>query len=236
MTRNRPGRNESINRFRDDNMEFRLDPLPYEPHALEPHISGQTVDVHYHKHHYGYLRKLESEISGTLAGDLPLNEIVTTAPAGGSVFRNAAQVWNHTFYWNSLAPDGGGRPGGALGDSLKRDFGGIDDFKHRLAEVAMGEFGSGWAWLVADRSGRLSVLSTSDADNPMRSGRRHRPILGLDVWEHAYYLDYRNERDQYVEACLDNLLNWRFAASNFAAANNETAPANDQSAVHRQAV
>jgi Fe-Mn family superoxide dismutase len=197
-------------------MDFTLPELPYAPDDLEPHISGRTVDVHYHKHHAGYMTKLADEIRGKALARLLLDEIVRTAPKNGSVFRNAAQVWNHTFYWNSLAPDGGGGPSGAVAALLKRDFGSIDDFKRNFAAVATGEFGSGWAWLVADQAGRLRVLSTSDADNPMRDG--HQPILAIDVWEHAYYLDYQNERGQYVEACLDHLLNWRFAESNMESA------------------
>jgi len=193
-------------------MDFLLPELPYAPDDLEPHISGRTVDVHYHKHHAGYMAKLADAIRGKPLERLLLEDIVRTAPENGDVFRNAAQVWNHTFYWNSLAPDGGGKPSGAVADLLRRDFGSIEDFKQNLATVAKGEFGSGWAWLVADRAGRLRVLSTSDADNPMRDG--HQPILAIDVWEHAYYLDYQNERGRYVEACLDHLLNWRFAESN----------------------
>jgi Fe-Mn family superoxide dismutase len=193
-------------------MQFKLDKLPYEPDELEPYISADTVDVHYRKHHAGYLEKLAHEIEGKQEADLPLDEVVRTAEAEGSVFRNAAQVWNHTFYWSSLAPDGGGSPDGVVADLLKRDFGSVDAFKRQLAEAAKGEFGSGWAWLAADTSGRLEVLSTTDADNPMRDG--FVPILTLDVWEHAYYLDYKNEREKYVEACLDHLLNWQFAEVN----------------------
>ena len=203
-------------------MRFELDKLPYEPDALEPHISGTTVDVHYHKHHAGYLKKLADEIQGKpQAADLSLEELVGTARHDSGVFRNAAQVWNHSFYWNSLAPDGGGRPEGAVHDLIKRDFGSVERFKRAFAEVAEAEFGSGWAWLVADESGRLRVLSTTDADNPMREG--YRPLLTLDVWEHAYYLDYRNERARYIEACLESLLNWRFVQDNLEVAVVKTA-------------
>jgi Fe-Mn family superoxide dismutase len=194
-------------------MKFELDPLPYRENELAPHIGAETVDLHYHKHHAGYLRKLADEIRGRPIADRPLDEIVKAEKPESSIFRNAAQVWNHTFYWNSLAPKGGGRPSGKLADQLKRDFGDIDNFKQRYAEAAKGEFGSGWAWLVADQAGRLSVLSTTDANNPMRED--YRPLLALDVWEHAYYLDYKNERGRYVEACLDHLLNWQFAESNY---------------------
>jgi Fe-Mn family superoxide dismutase len=195
-------------------MKFKLDDLPYKPDALAPHVSADTVDVHYNKHHAGYLSKLADEIQGKPLGELALDELVITAPPDSSVFRNASQVWNHTFYWNSLAPDGGGKPDGAIADALKRDFGGVSDFKSAFAEAAVSQFGSGWAWLVTDQTGRLTVLSTTDADNPMRDDLL--PVLTLDVWEHAYYLDYRNRRAAYIEACLDHLLNWRFAESNFA--------------------
>lgn len=195
-------------------MSFQLERLPYDIEALEPHISAATIDVHYHKHHAGYLEKLTDEIRGKPhAADLSLDKLIRVTPHDSSVFRNAAQVWNHTFYWNSLAPDGGGRPDGAIHDLLARDFGSVDRFKGAFAEVAASEFGSGWAWLVVDQSGRLKVLSTTDADNPMRDG--YQPLLTLDVWEHAYYLDYRNERARYIEACLDHLLNWQFAQANF---------------------
>lgn len=195
-------------------MKFELDKLPYDPNALEPHISGTTIDVHYHKHHAGYLKKLADEIQGkALADNLSLEELVMTTPHDSGVFRNAAQVWNHTFYWNSLAPQGGGSPDGVIHDLIKRDFGSSEHFKRAFADVAAAEFGSGWAWLVVDQAGRLSVLSTTDADNPMRDG--YQPLLTLDVWEHAYYLDYRNERAGYIEACLEHLLNWKFAQANF---------------------
>ena len=193
-------------------MKFELDPLPYALDELEPHISGDTVDTHYNKHHRGYLKKLAEQIEGKALGDLPLDEILRHDRIDTEIFRNAAQVWNHTFYWNSLAPDGGGKPDGTIAGLLERDFGGVDEFKQAFAEAALSEFGSGWAWLVSDWSGRLRVTSTSDADNPML--KDYTPLLVLDVWEHAYYLDYRNERAKYVQACLDHLLNWQFAESN----------------------
>jgi Fe-Mn family superoxide dismutase len=200
-------------------MNFKLDKLPYELDALEPHIGRETIELHYHKHHAGYLRTLADAIEGKPFGELPLDEIVRSAPSGGSIFRNAAQVWNHSFYWNSLAPDAGGMPSGAIADLLERDFGTIKRFKSEFSDRALAEFGSGWAWLVANEAGRLRVISTSDADNPMRQGLK--PLLALDVWEHAYYLDYKNERGEYVQACLDHLLNWQFAESNFELASAE---------------
>ena len=195
-------------------MKFELDKLPYETKDLEPYIGRETVETHYHKHHAGYMKKLANEIEGRSPYcDLPLTEIVYSAQDGTTLFRNAAQVWNHTFYWNSLAPDGGGEPSRAICELLERDFGSTAQFRSEFSRVAMAEFGSGWAWLVADIPGRLHVISTSDADNPMRQDLT--PILALDVWEHAYYLDYRNERDKYVDACVNRLLNWRFAESNY---------------------
>jgi Fe-Mn family superoxide dismutase len=194
-------------------MKFELDKLPFEPRDLEPHIGSGTVEVHYHKHHAGYMQKLENEIKGQPLADLSLDEIVRSAAADSSIFRNAAQVWNHTFYWNSLAPDGGGTPSGAIADLVERDFGTIERFKSELSDAALAQFGSGWAWLVANAAGTLRVISTSNADNPLR--QRLKPLLALDVWEHAYYLDYQNERGRYVEACLNHLLNWHFAESNF---------------------
>jgi Fe-Mn family superoxide dismutase len=194
-------------------MRFELDKLPYEPDALEPHISGKTVDVHYHKHHAGYLKKLADEVDGKPhAADLTLEELVRLTPHDGSLFRNAAQVWNHDFYWNSLAPDGGGHPDGAIRDLITRDFGTLERFKSEFADLAASRFGSGWAWLVVDQSGRLRVQSTPNADNPLRDGLQ--PLLTIDVWEHAYYLDYMNQRGRYIEACLDHLLNWKFARAN----------------------
>ncbi len=191
-------------------MKFQLDPLPYEMDALEPHISRRTLNFHYDKHHKGYLQKLEKAIEDTPMTELDLVDIVLDSD--GDVFRNAAQVWNHSFYWKGMTPKGGGKPGKKLAERLKRDLGGVDSFKQEFAEVASGEFGSGWAWLVENQSGRLSVVSTSDADNPIERGLR--PILTLDVWEHAYYLDYQNDRASYIEAYLDHLVNWSFAESN----------------------
>ena len=194
-------------------MHFTLDKLPYELKDLEPYIGRKTVEIHYHKHHAGYMKKLEKAIKDQPSAELPLDEIVRSAPHSSSIFRNAAQVWNHTFYWNSLAPDGGGNPSGVIADLIERDFGTIENLKSELSEVALAQFGSGWAWLVANESGKLQVTSTPDADNPMRQGLK--PLLTLDVWEHAYYLDYQNERGRYVESCLDHLLNWRFAETNY---------------------
>lgn len=195
-------------------MKFVLDNLPYELDELEPHISARTVDFHYNKHHAGYMAKLEAALQGDSKAEWPLDEIIRDAHKSKDlpVYRNAAQVWNHTFYWNSITPNGGGKPDGLVATLLERDFGSVQDFKSRFAEVASGQFGSGWAWLVLDADGRLKVESTPDADNPLT--RDLTPILTLDVWEHAYYLDYQNDRGGYIESLLDNLLNWHFAEAN----------------------
>lgn len=195
-------------------MKFELSPLPYELTALEPYMSARTLDFHYNKHHAGYLSKLESAIRNTPLADLELEEIVRRTD-DQSVFQNAAQTWNHTLFWSSMCPPESheAKPSGTLMQCIERDLGGFDEFRASFAEVASGEFGSGWAWLVADREGKLHVESTSDADNPLRDAEF--PILTLDVWEHAYYLDYQNERGKYIEAFLDHLVNWQFAQRNF---------------------
>jgi superoxide dismutase, Fe-Mn family len=191
-------------------MEFRIDPLPYPEDALEPVISARTLGLHYGKHHQGYLDNLRKAIEGRPEADRSLEELVRTTE--GSVFNDAAQVWNHSFYWNSLKPDGGGKPSQELIDVIEPAFGSFDDMKRELAEAANSEFGSGWAWLVRDPYGRLSVEKTTDAENPLRDDLV--PILTIDVWEHAYYLDYQNDRGAYVQGVIDHLLNWDFAAHN----------------------
>lgn len=191
-------------------MKFELPELPYDFAALEPHLSARTLEVHYTKHHKGYLEKLRSAATGKAIAEKPLEDIVCRAD--GDLYNNAAQVWNHTFYWNSMTPEGGGAPGKRVSTALERDFGSVDDFKQRFAEIASGQFGSGWAWLVENEDARLSVQSTSDAENPMRSG--YRPLLTLDVWEHAYYLDYQNERGKYIAGFLDHLVDWDFIEQN----------------------
>lgn len=194
-------------------MNFEVPALPYEKSALSPHISEQTVELHYEKHHKGYMTKLEKALSGTIDEDKELEDIVRAAE--GDLFNNAAQVWNHNFYWLSLDPQGGGDPGDMLGSALARDFGSVTRFKEEFASAAKSQFGSGWAWLVVNDAGRLIVRSSSDADNPLRS--QQIPLLTLDVWEHAYYVDYYNERGAYVEAFLEHLVNWGFAQQNFLA-------------------
>ena len=195
-------------------MKFEIPPLPYPKNALEPHLSAETLELHYEKHHKGYLEKLRKGIEGKPEAERSLEDLIRTAE--GEIFNNAAQVWNHTFYWKSLRPDGGGKPKDELLGVLESSFGSLDSFRERFADAAIRQFGSGWAWLVQSPTGRLSVRSSSDAENPLQLSLT--PLLTLDVWEHAYYVDYRNERARYVKAFLDHLLNWDFVASNLSLA------------------
>lgn len=190
-------------------MKFELPPLPYALDALEPHLGAETLQLHYGKHHQSYLDKLERALEGTSRASQTLETLVRDSE--GSVFNNAAQVWNHTFYWRSMTPESSA-PGRSLTARLDRDLGGLQGFKREFAEIASGEFGSGWAWLVEHADGTLAIQSTHDADNPLRHGWH--PLLTLDVWEHAYYLDYRNERGKYIEAFLDHLIDWSFVEAN----------------------
>jgi superoxide dismutase, Fe-Mn family len=191
-----------------------LPALPYAQNALEPVISANTLGFHYGKHHKTYVDTLNKLIAGTEFADMPLEQIVK-ATSGESdhaaIFHNAAQAWNHTFYWRSLKPKGGGEPPAALKRLLESSFGSVEACKKELATAAVGQFGSGWAWLVQD-SGKLKVVKTGDADTPLTGGSK--PLLTLDVWEHAYYLDYQNRRPDYVNAVLEKLVNWDFAADN----------------------
>ena len=191
-----------------------LPPLPYADNALEPVISANTIGFHYGKHHKGYLDNLNKMIAGTEYSDLPLEKIIA-ATAGNAdktaIFNNAAQTWNHTFYWQSLRPKGGGDPPAALKQRLVAAFGSMDACKKELAGAATSQFGSGWAWLVLEGD-KLKVVKTANADTPLTKGMK--PLLTIDVWEHAYYLDYRNRRADYVNAVLEKLINWEFAAKN----------------------
>ena len=191
-------------------MEHKLPELPYAKDALAPHISAETLEFHYGKHHATYVTNLNKLIAGTEFENLALEEIVKRATGG--VFNNAAQVWNHTFYWHCLAPKAGGEPTGALAQAITLAFGSFAAFKEKFSAAAVGTFGSGWAWLVKNPDGSLAIESTSNAANPMTSGKK--PLLTCDVWEHAYYIDYRNARPKYVEAFW-NLVNWKFVADNF---------------------
>ena len=192
-------------------MAIELPALPWARDALAPHISAETIDYHYGKHHQTYVTNLNNQIKGTEFEGLDLVAIVKKAQGG--MFNNAAQVWNHTFYWNSLTPKGGGEPSGKLADALKKSFGGFAQFKEDFSKAAVGTFGSGWAWLVQRADGGLAIVSTSNAATPITGSDR--PLLTCDVWEHAYYIDYRNARPKYIEAFW-NLANWEFAAKNLA--------------------
>ena len=189
--------------------EHTLPALPYSNDALEPHISAETLEYHHGKHHASYVRKLNKQIPGTEFESASLEEIIRKA--SGGIFNNGAQVWNHTFYWNCLSPDGGGNPVGALAQVIDRTFGDFTQFKERFSESAATNFGSGWTWLVKNPDGSLAVVNTSNADNPMTDGSQ--PLLTCDVWEHAYYIDYRNARKKYIDAFW-NLVNWDFVTQN----------------------
>ncbi len=193
-------------------MAVELPALPYADNALDPHISERTISFHYGKHHAAYVNNLNGMIDGTEHADASLEDIIAAAPAGG-MFNNAAQVWNHTFYWNSMSPSGGGDPSGDLAGAIDASFGGADAFKEQFATSAKTNFGSGWTWLVKDGDG-LAIMNTDDADTPLKHGKT--AVLTVDVWEHAYYLDYQNARPAYVETFVEKLLNWEFAAQNFA--------------------
>ena len=193
-------------------MAHTLPALPYEKDALQPHISAETLDFHYGKHHQTYVTNLNNLIPGTEFEKMSLEDIVKKS--SGGVFNNAAQVWNHTFYWHSLSPKGGGEPTGALGDAIKKQWGSFAAFKEAFTKAAVGTFGSGWAWLVKKADGSLDIVSTSNAATPLTTDAK--PLLTIDVWEHAYYIDYRNARPKYAEAFW-NIANWEFAAKNFAA-------------------
>jgi superoxide dismutase, Fe-Mn family len=190
-------------------MEHKLPELPYALDALQPHISRETLEYHYGKHHQTYVTNLNNLIKGTEFEDLSLEDIIKKS--SGGIFNNAAQVWNHTFYWNSLAPKAGGQPGGEVAKAINAKFGSFDEFKKQFSATAVGTFGSGWAWLVKNPGGSIELASTSNAATPMTSGNT--ALLTCDVWEHAYYIDYRNARPKYVEAFW-NLVNWDFVAKN----------------------
>lgn len=190
-------------------MSFTLPELPYAKDALEPHISKETLEYHYGKHHQAYVTNLNNLVPGTVFEGKSLEDIIKTSTDG--IFNNAAQVWNHTFYWNCLSPNGGGEPTGELADKINAAFGSFDEFKKEFSQKAITTFGSGWAWLVKDKDGSLKITSTSNAGCPLTEGQT--PLLTCDVWEHAYYVDYRNARPQYVEIFW-NLVNWDFVASN----------------------
>ncbi|MCF2948171.1 superoxide dismutase [Fe] [Paraglaciecola aquimarina] len=193
-------------------MAFELPALPYEKNALEPHISAETLEYHYGKHHATYVTKLNGLVDGTDMANKSLEEIVKNSEGG--VFNNAAQIWNHTFYWNSLSPNGGGDPTGALADAINAKWGSFADFKVALNDKAVNNFGSSWTWLVKTADGSLDIVNTSNAATPLTDDSLT-PLLTVDLWEHAYYIDYRNLRPKYLEGFWA-LVNWEFASANFA--------------------
>jgi Fe-Mn family superoxide dismutase len=192
-------------------MNHELPALPYEKNALEPFISAETIEYHYGKHHQTYVTNLNNLIAGTEFENLSLEDIVRKS--SGGIFNNAAQVWNHTFYWNGMKPNGGGKPTGALAEAIDKAFGSFDKFKEEFSKCAVTTFGSGWAWLVKNADGSVALVSTSNAGCPLTAGQK--PLLTIDVWEHAYYIVYRNARPKYVEDFF-SVVNWDFVATNYA--------------------
>ena len=190
-------------------MPFTLPPLPYEKTALAPHISAETLEFHHGKHHAAYVNKLNELLAGKPEADKSLEDII--ASSEGPVFNNAAQIWNHTFYWHSMKANGGGAPTGDLAAAITRDFGSFDKFKEEFTNAGVTQFGSGWAWLVLE-GGKLKVTKTPNADLPLKHGQK--ALLTMDVWEHAYYIDFRNARPKYIETFLTSLANWDFALEN----------------------
>lgn len=190
-------------------MTFTLPELPYSQSALTPFISQETLEYHYGKHHQTYVTNLNNLTQNTPQASLSLEELIKTSQGG--VFNNAAQVWNHTFYWHSMAPKAGGAPHGMIASEINKHFGSFEAFKEQFSKAALGQFGSGWAWLVRDNTGNLTIETTSNAGCPLTAGKT--PVLTCDVWEHAYYIDYRNARAKYIEAWW-NLVNWEFANHN----------------------
>ena len=191
-------------------MAHELPALPYEKNALEPVISQETIEYHYGKHHQTYVTKLNDAIPGTEFENMSLED--TIMKSSGGIFNNAAQVWNHTFYWNCLGPNGGGEPTGALADAINAKFGSFEEFKKAFNNAAVTNFGSGWTWLVKNADGSIEIFNTSNAGTPMTEGKT--ALFTVDVWEHAYYVDYRNARPNYLNAIWDKV-NWDFVAQNF---------------------
>ena len=193
-------------------MAFELPALPYAKDALAPHLSAETFDYHYSKHHQAYVTNLNNLVPGTAFEGKGLEEIVKTS--SGGIYNNAAQVWNHTFFWNCMTPNGGGAPTGALADAINAKWGSFDEFKKAFQTSAVGNFGSGWTWLVKKADGSVDIVNMGAAGTPLTTGDT--ALLCIDVWEHAYYIDYRNRRPDFVATFLDKLANWDFAAKNFA--------------------
>ena len=191
-------------------MAFTLPARPYAKDALAPHISAETLEFHHGKHHNAYVTNLNKLLEGKPEAEKSLEDII--ASSDGGVFNNAAQIWNHTFYWHSMKPNGGGAPTGDIAAAITRDFGSFDKFKEEFTAAATTQFGSGWAWLVQNRDGKLAVTKTGNADLPLKHGQK--ALLTIDVWEHAYYIDFRNLRPKYIETFLSHLANWDFALEN----------------------
>lgn len=194
-------------------MAFTLPALPYAQDALAPHMSAETFEYHYSKHHAAYVNNLNNLIANTELADKSLEEIIKTS--SGGIYNNSAQVWNHTFFWNCMKPNGGAAPTGALADAINKKWGSYDEFKKAFQASAVGNFGSGWTWLVKKADGSVDIVNMGAAGTPLTTGDK--ALLCVDVWEHAYYIDYRNLRPKFVETFLNNLVNWDFAAANFAA-------------------
>lgn len=196
-------------------MTIKQEKLPYELNALEPHISAETMSYHYDRHHRGYIDKLNKLIKGSVYEGMELEDIIQKARENADIdiLNNALQAWNHTFLWNSFSPNGGRTPNGRIAQMVEDDFGDVDAFKDKFREEALGLFGSGWVWLVED-AGNLRIITSGNADSPV--GTDLKPLLVLDVWEHAYYIDYRNDRARYIDSFLNKLINWDFAAANLA--------------------
>jgi len=192
-------------------MAFSLPELPYATDALAPYLSAETFEYHYGKHHKAYIDTLNTLVAGTDDENASLEDIIVKAE--GKLFNQAAQVWNHTLYWSSMAPGGGGAPTGASGDAINEAFGSYDKFREDFKTAATGQFGSGWAWLVLGVNDKLRVIATHDAENPLQTNAT--PLLTIDVWEHAYYVDYQNERERYISGFLEHLVNWEFAEKNY---------------------
>jgi superoxide dismutase, Fe-Mn family len=190
-------------------MPFTLPELPYNKDALAPHISAETLEYHHGKHHNAYVTNLNKLLDGKPEANKSLEEVILSSDGG--VFNNAAQVWNHTFYWNCMKPNGGGKPTGDLADAITRDFGSFERFREEFSNAAATQFGSGWAWLVLDKD-KLSVTKTGNADLPLKHGQK--ALLTIDVWEHAYYIDFRNARPKYIDTFLEKLVNWDFVLQN----------------------
>ncbi|MCX7621283.1 MAG: superoxide dismutase [Acidimicrobiales bacterium] len=194
-------------------MAFELPPLPYAMDALAPFLSQETLEYHYGKHHQAYVTNLNKLVEGTDDENASLEDIIGKAEVGSGLFNNAAQVWNHTFYWNCMTPGGGGAPSGEIADKINAAFGSYEEFRNKFVEAATTQFGSGWAWLV-DNGSSLEVMKTANADLPLKHGAK--ALLTIDVWEHAYYIDFRNARPNYINTFMDHLVNWDFVAQNAA--------------------